>query len=556
MIEQNEIDQLFEEQLGGLSVEPSASSWEAISSSLDAAAGGSAMEKKGRIYLYALIGTVAAILAYVLFFNQGKSRNIKTKERPIATFIKNDVENSSTKSIAHSNKTDLKENTKTNKRVNQESTLPVEHISKKLNDKNSEIENKDKDLKHLNFDENINGANQNNQANRVEMAYSKPVVGGTVLAKEKPFIEESVESSDNQVETDTKLDKVSLLTENQANVNNLEELPLAEKNVVENSTNEAILEAKSTEEVVETNINEEPIIEGKPKTEDSKLIDRAKAVVDEIESVPSAPQLAGTHLATGLSFDFIVGPAIIQTNDNYSPSEGALVYRTSAENHIISPVLGLNIKYHINNWFIQSGVGYAEYGENSIFNKDVEMHDTNGYAKKNIDQYYTYDTTGWTTAPSNPNVLIPVYDAVYHSDTSYQWVTKDSLYMEHLEIYAKNRFRYIEIPAMVGYGFRFKNLTLELSTGVSFGFRVNSSGKFFDSQNNLVDINPSNSPYSNTMMNYILSIGLKYHITNRLSLIAQPNYKTNLNSIIKSGIGSDVRYSSYSVNLGINYIIK
>ena len=77
-----------------------------------------------------------------------------------------------------------------------------------------------------------------------------------------------------------------------------------------------------------------------------------------------------------------------------------------------------------------------------------------------------------------------------------------------------------------------------------------------DSNNELVNINSSNSPYSNTMMNYIITIGINYHIGNRLSITAQPIYKTNLNSIIKSGVGSDIRYNNLGVNLGINYIIK
>ena len=71
MKKQNEIDQLFEQQLGNLSIEPTAASWEKISSSLDGnvvSGSGSDSVSNKRYFVYALIGTAAALLAYILFF--------------------------------------------------------------------------------------------------------------------------------------------------------------------------------------------------------------------------------------------------------------------------------------------------------------------------------------------------------------------------------------------------------------------------------------------------------------------------------------------------------
>lgn len=182
------------------------------------------------------------------------------------------------------------------------------------------------------------------------------------------------------------------------------------------------------------------------------------------------------------------------------------------------------------------------------------MHDTSGYSKQQISEYYSYDSVGYYIDPTNPNVIVILYDAILHVDTSYKWITEDSLYYEHIAIQAQNRYHYIEIPAMIGYEFHFKNLGLQLSTGVSLGFRVNSSGKFLDSDNKLIDINNDNSPYSRQVLNYIFSIGLNYHLNRRLSVTLQPVYKTNINSLFTEG--SSARYNHYSVNMGINYIIK
>jgi hypothetical protein len=596
MKEQNEIDQLFEQQLGNLSVEPTAASWDKITSSLDAAAisgggaSGAGILGRKKLFIYALIGTVAAILAYVIFFNnQGKGRNIIPRVHPVVK-IKKQNTSAPNETLQHANSSKATEKTEV---VNQSNTSITSVDTPKHNavDINtqpkystpSEEENLDADVQKQKISYSNESVKQP-KASIKKSAIKMPVVmsipvftdnseNTTTTTKistptsqevQKQEVINETSAENNQVVTELVSEEIALneMESNQAKevveVTN-EEMPVTAAAVQEQSeevfNEQNIGSTEAEEEVVEETTEEITTALSESEVVEQADIDKSDEVAQG-ENIPSPTETAGIHQATGWSIDAFAGPAFIQSNEEIILAEGDMIYQTGIDPKITTPNIGLNVKFHINNWFIQSGVGYAEYGENKNYLQNIEMHDTSGFAKQKIDDYYTYDTTGWIPDPNNSGVLIPVFDAIHHSDTSYSWVTEDSLYYEHQSIYAQNRFRYIEIPAMVGYEFRFKNVGLEVATGVSLGFRVNSSGKFLDSDNNLVDINPSNSPYTNTMMNYILTVGVKYHISNRFSVIAQPIYKTNLNSLFESGLGSDTRYSSFGVNVGMNYIIK
>jgi len=80
------------------------------------------------------------------------------------------------------------------------------------------------------------------------------------------------------------------------------------------------------------------------------------------------------------------------------------------------------------------------------------------------------------------------------------------------------------------------------------------SGYRFFYNDDLIDINQGNSPYTNSMMNYLLIVGVKYHLTNRFSIIAQPTYKTNISSLFSSE--TNTSYNNFGLNVGLNYIIK
>jgi hypothetical protein len=578
MKEANEIDQLFEESLRGLTVEPSAKAWGNIASGLDAAAaGGASTASSGRAkyLMWVLLGTIAAILASIFFFTQSRSEIKTTDHNSIANINTNSTADIVVVENEQSNETIEFNSEKDNNQTPENEATIIEDNSEAVTVSTS-INNADARINENN--------SQTKVVERSPMSFRSAATTSSIVSSSKSAkkIQEEINSKstnavleteiaiiEESTQVDTKLENSTSATQNVV----LESSNETNKSVVETekvSTQPAVVknnqlqEANTLQEASETKIEsqEEAIVENKSevKAEQQEEISSSEETSskemgsESNATVPSPTETAGTHFATGWSVDVFGGPAWINNTEPINQDEGQAIYQTSMEKNILTPNLGLNLKYHVNNWFVQSGLTYAEYGENRNYTNNIEMHDTSGYSKQNINEYYSYDSVGFYIDPSNPTVVITLYDAIKHSDTSYSWISEDSLYYEHHNIYAQNRFRYIEIPLMVGYEFRFKNLGLEVSTGVSFGFRVNSSGKFLDSNNELIDINKSNSPYSNTMMNYLLSVGVKYHLTNRFSIIAQPTYKTNISSLFSSG--ATTSYNNFGLNVGLNYTIK
>lgn len=563
MKEINEIDQLFEESLHGLTVEPSTQSWDKITSGLEAAtanavASQSTVGGTRKYLLWSLLGSVSAILAVIFFFNQNQNKTDYSKQSLSQHQEQIISPSQNTNDIISTNKTNPKDAVvNSSSEIEQNILQPKQTVNHSVEYQVESTSNdhipytvaEHKIIKTQHLSENSASKKSEKESSKIAKGTNhitdpeiaqKPNSTQVEAQNIKPVEEEQVAENINSQETEIAPTSV---------VSEAIETPVAEVMTV--SLVSEVEEAPKTE----TSPDIENIAE--TEAEKSSNIDATKteeATSPVIATSSSPTETTGIRFATGWSMDLYGGPAWILNNESETFEEKQPISQTGLEEVILTPSIGLNLKYHINHWFIQGGVSYAEYGENKNYTQQFELHDTTGFSKENIDDYYSYDSVGYYIDPNNPNIIITLYDAIKHYDTSYSWVAEDSLYYEHQTIYAQNRFRYIEIPVMVGYEFRIKNLSVELSTGVSIGFRVNSSGKFLDSQNNLIDINSSNSPYSNTMMNYLLSVGLKYHIDNRFSVIAQPIYKTNLNSLFNSG--NSARYNHIGLNIGLNYIIK
>ena len=577
MKDYNDIDKLFEEQLGGMRVEPSVKVWEQIASGLDAA---EASARKKRFLLWFSVGAAAAILAYVFFFNRSDAQSVPEGYTP--TVVQKPLE----KAPANVENTTAGTTTVTVPQTKDE--VPAATSTPELTPESQE-QNTSGEVAPPTTPETpaeteiarLEEAAPQQQEKAVTdakasetPASAEPVSAeAAVVATQMP--ERAATQTQNTTVTNQKTNPV-VVAENQetGGVNNSGEAPVeaiaTNEEVVQNEVQVASEEITAPEEepvqmaAQETAVNESEEAEVPEATENAEAAasqepagqsesEQAKDAVESTSSPAPAPgETAGIRFATAWSVDVVGGPAWTFSSEKTETPVDAPVLTPGPPSGIISPVISINLKYHVNNWFIQSGIGYAEYGEDRTYFQKLEMHDTSGYSKQEVDEYYTYDSTGIYIDTSG--VIVITYDAIFHSDTSYKWVTEDSLYYEHLAIQAQNRYRYIEIPLMVGYEFRFKNLGFQVSTGVSFGMRVNTTGKFLDSQNNLVDITPDNSPYTNMNMNYILSVGLNYHLNRRFSVTVQPVYKTNLNSLFAHG--SSPHYNQYGVNMGINYIIE
>jgi hypothetical protein len=121
----------------------------------------------------------------------------------------------------------------------------------------------------------------------------------------------------------------------------------------------------------------------------------------------------------------------------------------------------------------------------------------------------------------------------------------DSTYYSNVSAKSENRYRYIEIPLMLGYQYGLKNWSFNISAGASYGFKVAEKNTYYDYDNITYK---SNSPYSDSNINGIISLGIAYAIGNKISVVLQPTYKTNLIDIT----AHSTKYHSFTLRLGVN----
>ena len=275
----------------------------------------------------------------------------------------------------------------------------------------------------------------------------------------------------------------------------------------------------------------------------------SSVLITESQSVLAPFEMKSLYAATGFSLDLFAGPEFIKNSHMNKPAEGSPVMIDNIAPTISAPSLGANVKFHYNRFFIQSGLTYSSYGEKNSYQTTSELHDTSdSHYTYGINTYHTYDTIGWIDDLFQPGVVVPHLSATLHTDTvSSTWNTIDSAYYMYKKDIAKNRYHYIEIPIMIGYQFEYKSWSLSTAGGLSYGFRVAQAGSYI-SDNQLKSIDNENSPYSNGVINGIVSIGLGYAITDEISLMVQPTYKTNLSELS----ASSVNYQSISLRLGVN----
>jgi hypothetical protein len=321
-------------------------------------------------------------------------------------------------------------------------------------------------------------------------------------------------------------------------------------NAVEENINraETVETLAINDESRKTSIEEEAI----PAVNSNELTEKLSEEKSAINSPAPAPEIT-----TGLEIEFGAGPAFVRSN---VPSN--IVYDNPLIEGINSNSMTtaegfIRVKYSVSGFYVKSGFNFSEFGGNTAFNVKTEMHDTSGgYASWILNRYWTYDTVGFYDDPMNPGVVYPILSPTYHIDTiGSQWNSKDRLYYDKTTYEARNRYRYVEIPLIVGYQHYFGRLNVYAGGGVGIGFMINATGKYF-CNNELKDITRSNNPYNSHNLNYMINFGAAYSLSNKWNVFAGFNYKSNITSIIKPEYDTGIKYKATGFNLGLSYIIK
>ena len=276
-------------------------------------------------------------------------------------------------------------------------------------------------------------------------------------------------------------------------------------------------------------------------------------IKDSIQRAPDSLQNEMVELYDSMkvekkfSISFSLGTNyIMKQNSILDPSQGMAPnpqYSQTLEDCIVSLPLDLRVSYNLNNKFsLSSGINTASLGEKIDYN-DV------------LENYMVYDSNFIDTICDIGTFHIPYYDfntnqmdtAIYSvmMDTSY-WVN-ESYEEESINNYnVQNRYTYLNIPFMIGYQFRIKNISIGLRAGGAVGFRINNSkGMYYNS--NIQGLNSFKA--KKTIYNIVTTASVGYQFK-KIEMFIEPKYWFNLtNSVLKSDI--DHKYHLLGLNIGV-----
>jgi len=480
-----DFDTKVEESMNNMHPQASKSVWSNIEQELDAIDAYRIAERKKFISWFSVAGAVAAIFIYFMLQIQP---SINFRNRQSQLINKSSIDNLS---IASTNNSAIvtknesnNENSNSLRSVISEDNIIEKSIPKSITNNKNKIENEDLVL---------NSLNQNSNNTETEMTSNEKVIENNTVV-------------------------------------NLEE---------------------STEVEAYSNNSFNSIINDKMSDNNSFSNDRyLEIAASNPTSYKSLPiSMRAIKASTGFSIDIFGGPEFIHSPTEITFNEGDNISVEKKSAYIKDYSFGANIKYHYNNMFIQSGLVYSNFGDVFSLNQENEIHDTSGgYYSYDINTYYTYDTLRWEDDPLQPGVLVPVLSSNLHTDTVITgWNSSDSLCYENELASAETRYRYIEIPLMFGYQLAYKDWGFLVSAGASYGFKVADKAEY-TSSNKLSELDKLSSPYSDSNINGIVSLGLSYAISDKISVVLQPTYKTNLTGFT----AQSTRYHSLSIRCGIN----
>lgn len=233
----------------------------------------------------------------------------------------------------------------------------------------------------------------------------------------------------------------------------------------------------------------------------------------------------------------LLGSYQFSVSENITTNE-ALQYNNEISGHIsASNTKGYSflakVNFQFSNFSIQTGLGY-----NSIF-QDFEFIDRvkGGYFEKYIaDSIYTVNNT---------------------QDTTWQYFEKER-WIETMEIFKTNssiNHNYLQLPLLLGYSINYKKFTFDINAGVFAELPLNRNQYvFFDTVNtDRLNVDTLVLTTQKPGFSMFVSLSASYLIAKNLSLVVQPYYYMNLQSVYSNKYAFNQRYSYPSLYIGVRY---
>lgn len=178
-----------------------------------------------------------------------------------------------------------------------------------------------------------------------------------------------------------------------------------------------------------------------------------------------------------------------------------------------SYAVDVNAIYKFSGYLLQSGLGVSWISDEGSCEIDY-----NKYLGAYEDVYnVTYDTIGNELSPVYHTETVKVYDSI-----------------DHVSIMpTKNRYTYLQIPLLFGYGNENKRFGWFVKGGPSLSIMINkdmSSNNMSDTEDKVLQIDNEIPARINTNWQFVFSAGVSYRLSNSLSFTAEPIFRYYLNS--------------------------
>ena len=242
-----------------------------------------------------------------------------------------------------------------------------------------------------------------------------------------------------------------------------------------------------------------------------------------------------SHSNNWVSVNIYAGPAFSKTDISGNNSE-YLTTRNNNESNKEGWSLGVDLKFHLKNWIISTGLNYSIYNQSRAYSHSIQEYSPD-------DSYYNYDTT-WIWAFDPPDYGIPI---IVEIDSSWVKVYNNTT----IDNSGLNQMKYFEIPLLVGYSFNSNMFSFEINTGLSAGYLIYSNIKApsFHDLDDIVTVEQMN----NTTFNILANVSIYYHINSKISIFMSPYYKQNLVSVFNNDYPVKQRFKTSGLNFGISF---
>ena len=518
---------------------------------------------KFNVYYASIIGIIT--IFGIFYLNNNTSNNNSEIKYLNSKNIINNVINKPINYIAYTNNKNIIDNTRIdNNRQNTTNNFTKNINRKKINKNYSNLENNATKLKTNKIIANKSIKNNSDIGNSATLHNNKSVDNINKITDNRQNIFENKNLSNTNKITALNLDD----TKNNTNISSSETL--------KNNSNITNISQK-VNNVSSSGFNVSVITKSETKqTEQNKLfllnklfISNLYNPVDSFYNIYNPDTVGIDAFGDVITIDksqiFVDIFASAQLNKyNFASQSGDNTYSkliSDATTGKESYAFGARLTYFYKNYLFQSGVGITNFTEKINYDYNTQqITSTNFYTYFNTTQtvYDTIQIVNLDSLLANGDTVYSQYikqNTITVLDSNLQTKIDTNTVKQNLN--TRNVYTYIEVPAIIGYRFTQNKFSYNLSGGAIFGFFIKDKGSII-SQNNVNEIQQLNKslPYIKPNISAVIKFGITYKLSDKISVLAEPFYRKNINSWFdKSNIYSK-RNSAYGITLGTRIFIK